>query len=299
MVLHELTLTDYDVVILDDDPRISLTRLAVTLAARYHSIPVIVWSGKTDRGYDDLVSQIGNSVLFPLNKLIYSSADQFIAYSKDTVEYLNSYGIRSDHIYLGTQVIADDLTDQVDPDFYREIQHNFDSDDCIFFFLGYLSERKGVHDLIRAFKRIEDEHAQLIIGGAGEVEDKLLRLSKDDERIHLPGYLSDGEKATYLQRSDVFVLPSYNDPWGLVVNEAMMFGLPVITTTDVGARELICDNGLLVEAGDVPMLYHSLTKMLENPELRDQMGERSKDIIQSYDLEMFIDTFITAIDCLE
>ena len=295
-VFRKLTLTGYDVVILDDDPRITLTRLAVALAARYHSIPVIIWSGKTDRGYYDLVSQLGNSVLSPLNELIYSSADQFIAYSKDTVEYLESHGIRSDQISLGTQVIAEGLTDQVDPSSYREIQQNFDSGDCIFFSLGYLSKRKGVHDLIRAFKSIENEHAQLIIGGAGEAEDELLELSKGDKRIHLPGYLSDEDKATYLQLSDVFVLPSYNDPWGLVVNEAMMFGLPVITTTDVGARELVDDNGLIIEAGNISMLRKSLIKLLENPDLRNRMGERSRDVIQNYDLKMAVNTFTMAID---
>ncbi|SFK69286.1 Glycosyltransferase involved in cell wall bisynthesis [Halogranum rubrum] len=293
-VLQDLTLTDYDVVILDDDPRITLTRLTVALAARYHGIPVIVWSGRTTRGYYDRVNQIGSRVLWPLDKLVYSSVDQFIAYSQDTVEYLESHGIRSNQISVGTQVIADDLTDRVDPSLYREIERNFDSEDCVFFFLGYLSERKGVHDLIRAFKRIEDEHARLIIGGAGEAEDELLELSKNDDRISFSGYLSDKDKATYLKRSDVFVLPSYNDPWGLVVNEAMMFGLPVITTTDVGARELVNDNGLIVEAGDVSMLHQSLANLLENQELRNQMGERSRDTIRNYDLKMAVDTFTTA-----
>jgi len=298
-VLHDLTLTEYDVLILDDDPRITFTRLVVALAARYHDIPVIVWSGKTNRGYYNLVSQIGSSVLSPLNKLVYSNADHFIAYSQDTIDYLESHGIRSGLISVGTQVIADDLTDQVDPALFREIERGFDSNDCIFFFLGYLSERKGVQDLIRAFKLIEDDHAKLIIGGAGEEEEKLLELSEDDGRIHFPGFLSDDQKATYFQLSDVFVLPSYNDPWGLVVNEAMMFGLPVITTTEVGARELVNNNGLIIEAGDVPMIYQSLIRMLENPKLRDQMGEHSKDVIQNYDIEMAVDTFTTAVDCLQ
>jgi glycosyltransferase involved in cell wall biosynthesis len=295
-VQNELDVSQYDAVILDDDPRITLTRVALVIAAKYHDVPVIVWSGRTDRGYYDRGNQIAAVFLSPLCRLTYFFTDHFIAYSQDTSVYLQSCGVAPRDIKIGTQVISQELTNAVDPERYRKLTTEFDDNDCIFLFLGYFSERKGVHDVINAFNRIDDERAQLVVAGAGENEERLFELGNDNSRIHFPGYLSREAKATYLQLADVLVLPSYNDPWGLVINEAMLFGLPIITTHSVGARELITDNGILIEAGDVYALHQSLEELLTNPDKRKQMGVQSKETIEEYNLCMATDTFVSAIE---
>jgi len=85
--------------------------------------------------------------------------------------------------------------------------------------------------------------------------------------------------------ADMFVMPSFSDPWGLTINEAMAAGLPVITTTNVGAQELIQGNGFLIPPRNTEALKHALEHLLCNPELRQEMGWRSLEIIKDYTIE--------------
>lgn len=297
-VLSEVTVTEYDVIILDDDPRITVARTALAIAAKHHDIPTVLWTGKTLRGYDDRLNQLGDRLLSPLQRLVYRLADHFVAYSQDSSIYLQERGVHPTAIETGTQAIAAEFRGSVDCDLRNQLQETFRPDDCVFMYLGYFSERKGVQDLIDAFRRIRDTHANLVVAGAGEFEDHLRERAGDDDRIRFPGYLSDPEKAAFLDVVDVFILPSYNDPWGLVINEAMLFELPIVTTDAVGAREMVSDNGIIVEAGNVEALERALRCLLNDPSLRREMGERSTKIVQQYDIESATERFLTAIDAV-
>jgi len=69
------------------------------------------------------------------------------------------------------------------------------------------------------------------------------------------------ELATHYQAADVFVLPSFLDSWGMVVNEAMACGTPVIVSSNVGSRDLVnCQNGFVFPAGDIDALAHQITE---------------------------------------
>ena len=80
-------------------------------------------------------------------------------------------------------------------------------------------------------------------------------------------------------------MPSFSDPWGLTINEAMVAGLPVITTTNVGAQELIRGNGFVIPPRDSHALEVALAKLLNDDQLRHKMGEQSLEIIKDYTIE--------------
>jgi len=100
----------------------------------------------------------------------------------------------------------------------------------------------------------------------------------------------------------VFVLPSTNEPWGLIINEAMNFGLPIITTNQVGAAPDLVrhgENGFIYHVGDVEKLGDRLLELLSDKENRMRMGQKSLDIISKWSYEEDIEGILSALKYLE
>jgi glycosyltransferase involved in cell wall biosynthesis len=97
--------------------------------------------------------------------------------------------------------------------------------------------------------------------------------------VHRLGTRSSRDVADAMRRSDIFVLPSLDDSYGLVVLEAMASGLPVILTRNVGAIDIVEDgvSGLVVPAGDDRALANAIGRLAADPELRSQMGRAARE----------------------
>src|SRR5262249_52683542 len=100
------------------------------------------------------------------------------------------------------------------------------------------------------------------------------------ERIRYEGFQAPEALPGYFGRSDVFVLPSRHDGWGVVVNQALAAGLPVITSDAVGAGLDLVEkgvNGMCVPANDVEGLYRAMEMLASNPEIAARWGETSRE----------------------
>ena len=103
-------------------------------------------------------------------------------------------------------------------------------------------------------------------------------------------------RTAWYAAADLFAFPTLHDPWGLVVNEAMAFGLPIVATDAAGcAPDLVQGNGLVVPAGNVDALAAALAQLLTDEALRCEMGQRSRAIIADYTVEAACSTFLRAI----
>ena len=149
-------------------------------------------------------------------------------------------------------------------------------------FLGRLGERKGSYDLLRAVARISADFPDLrvLMGGDGEihkVREEAESLGITD-RVELLGWVRGSEKAALLNRSSVYVLPSYNEGLPMSVLEAMAAGLPIISTPIGGIAEAVTDGveGCLVQPGDVDALALALGRLLSDADLRRRMGEAAR-----------------------
>jgi glycosyltransferase involved in cell wall biosynthesis len=94
------------------------------------------------------------------------------------------------------------------------------------------------------------------------------------------------------------VFPTFSDPWGLVVNEAMACGLPVIATSVAGCvADLVQDgkNGRVVAAGDVSALSTAMRETAEDEALRVLMGERSRELIRGFTAQTWAEGFVHAV----
>jgi len=154
-------------------------------------------------------------------------------------------------------------------------------------FSGKLIPRKRPLDLLRALARPGLERAVAGFVGDGELrpalEEEARRLGSD--RVRFFGFKNQRELADYYTAADVFVLPSQFETWGLVVNEAMCFGLPIVTTTAVGAwRDLVREgwNGHVVPPGDVDALGRVLVHLVGDAAVCAEMGRRSGELIATW-----------------
>ena len=128
-----------------------------------------------------------------------------------------------------------------------------------FLYVGRLVEVKNLRMLIEVFNQLPELKLNVI--GFGEQEEELKMMSQSN--IHFLGAIPNKELSSYYQQSDVFVLPSVVEPWGLVVEEALNNGTPVIVSDRVGCKDDLVteDTGLVFAAYDKESLKEAVLKI--------------------------------------
>src|SRR5207244_3931253 len=109
--------------------------------------------------------------------------------------------------------------------------------------------------------------------------------------VHFVGFQNQSDLPKYYSIADVFVLPSENEPWGLIINEVMCGGVPVITTTDVGAAaDLVVNDktGYVYPTGDIEMLTKHLSDLLRDPKRAEQMGAHARQLIARWNYDLCV-----------
>lgn len=171
----------------------------------------------------------------------------------------------------------------------------------VFLFVGRLTEVKNVSILIDAFAKLKekDENIALCLVGDGnlkqELQAQVQKLGVQD--VLFTGYVGFPQNVEYYQMADVFVLPSQHEPWGLVINEAMIMGLPVIVSSKVGCRKDLVQegkNGFVFEDGNV----EQLTCVMENIMQKDmqELARYSLAMMQQWNFEYYLQCFLGAIE---
>lgn len=168
-----------------------------------------------------------------------------------------------------------------------------------FFSLGNLAPHKGFEELIHAFTASfgKDENVRLVIGGTGYLYSHLRRISVENNRerqIEFTGPLSREEVKEWMYRSDVFVLASHFETFGVVFIEAMACGLPTIGTRCGGPEELIVpETGYLTEVGDTEELANTMKQARENRDrfdpafIRQHAAQYDSDYLAGQLLEQY------------
>ena len=274
-------------------------------ASRWTRTPLILWSIEMDyqivhdpqeqtlasyfnRLPGFLKRRVMQGVYFPLRygaAHVKRHADAYLAAGKATEAHLRAFGATAPIFQFGNTVDNEAFRRKLRQSQPQSLKTSLGiSDKIVVLSVSYLQKRKGVQYLIQAFRRLSPPNAVVIIVGDGEYARDLRKLAPETCRdILFVGH--DEETAKYYALADLFVMPSFSDPWGLTVNEAMLAGLPVITTTNIGAQELIQGNGFVIPPRDADALQAALAQLLNQPDLRREMGRRSQEIIQRYSIE--------------
>ena len=178
---------------------------------------------------------------------------------------------------------------------------NLDPDRPVILFASKLQARKHADHLVEAYRAFITQHAPsprpyLVIVGDGEERSNLEALCRDPglADVRFAGFRNQSELPRFFQLADVFVLPSRHEPWGLIVNEAMAAGCPVIVSTDVGSHaDLVThgtggpyyEAGCVFPVGDISALTAALQHVFATPTTAARMGEAARRRVAQWTYE--------------
>ncbi len=217
----------------------------------------------------------------------------FVAAGESSREYLLSFGIASRSVFTAPNAVDVDLFARRS----NEIRQHAEASRALWrlpsryiLSVGRLVREKGVFDLLQAYAALPvtiRSEVGLVFVGSGREEAELRRRAAriNPGEVQFRGFCQREHLPQFYALAEVFVLATHSDTWGLVVNEAMSCGVPVICTSVAGcARDLLRDgwNGRVVSSQDPVALTGALGQVCAGPDLRELMGQRSAQRISAY-----------------
>ena len=178
---------------------------------------------------------------------------------------------------------VDPLRFHSDPDARQTVRHDLGiaQDAEVILFVGRINRDKGMLDLAAAFGTIAQHHPDVVLLLVGAEEDvsfsrirEICHVARD--RLHYVSFTATPER--YMATADIFCLPSYREGFGMTIIEAAACGVPAVASRIYGITDAVADGktGLLFPAGDVTALIQALLKLLEDRDMRQQMGEAAR-----------------------
>jgi glycosyltransferase involved in cell wall biosynthesis len=254
--------------------------------------------------------KVENFIKKGIKRFFISGASYWLCAGTNCYNYLSYYGAKKELIsqypFASVDYQKDELLplDTVEREIFKK-KNNFKS--RVILTVGQLIHRKGIDVLIRAFiKRREDmKDVSLVIIGSGDEEKKYKELAGEcvgdlNSNIIFRSFMQMKELVNFYKIADLFVLPTRYDIWGLVINEAMNFGLPVIATDMCGAaKDLIKDgeNGYTVPVENIDILGDKLVEAFSDSERLKNFGKKSREIISGYTINKMVEAHVKAIEC--
>ena len=239
-------------------------------------------------------------------KWFYSKVDHFCPIGLDAIHHLKNKNISDINMTMAPYSVDDKLFETQQKSLSRSeyrMELGIQANDCVFLFSGKMIPRKQPLLLAEAILRLQKEYNNLavIFLGSGEQYKELTKVLKSLPgcKFIAPGFVNQTELGKYFIASDVFVLPSTYDTWGLVVNEAMHFGLPCIASNMVGSgRDLVIEGetGFTFKFDNLDELTSKMQYFLNNPESTIKMGQNAHQRIQKYTVEKTCQGIKTAIE---
>lgn len=231
-----------------------------------------------------------NKLKYSIKRHFISSADAWFSSGRKTTEYLVHYGAVEERVFIYpfTSLKNVDILSAV-PQIHEKNKLRNElgmKEKYIVVGVGRFIECKGFDILLKATIKLNKEIGIYIIGDKPTKEYLDIQKKYSLKNVHFINFMSKEKLSSYYRAADIFVLPTRGDVWGLVINEAMANGLPIITTNQcVAGIELVKDgeNGYILPVDDID----ELTKHIElvfNKDIR-KMGEESLKIISYYTLE--------------
>lgn len=235
---------------------------------------------------------IGNDnwLKYKIKKHLISSASWWFTSGNETTKYLVHYGAKKEKCfwYPFTSIKEEDLENAAKLKKYDKdkIKKKLSiNEEKILLAVGQFIPRKGFDILIEAIKNLPKDVGIYIVGGKPPEEYKKLKVLYQLDNLHFIQFKIKDELAYYYSVADVFILPTREDIWGLVINEAMAFSLPIITTEKcIAGLELIDNkNGAIIPVNDVESLKKAINNIL-NSNIAEK-GNISFKRIKQYTIE--------------
>jgi len=280
----------------------SLAYWQAFLYCKFFKKKFILWNGTTLLSAGSIKGIRGL-----LKKIIIKRADRYIVYGTKGKEYLKHFGAKSKDIYISTNMI--------DNDYFRDrvLQYrankNFSEErkkypKILLLYVGQLVKRKGIEQILKALNILENPEIGLMIVGSGSEEMNLKKFCKENklENIFFKGFHQQEGLPKYYALSDIFIFPTFKEPWGLVINEALACGLYVLCSDRAGsAFDLIKKdwNGALFNPHNVENLAMLIKQTKEQIEIiRVHHDGISEHFCHEFSIERSAKAFSNAVEAV-
>jgi glycosyltransferase involved in cell wall biosynthesis len=276
-----------------------LVRLSI-LACRIRGVPFAVESDTPLRKADQDWREKLKSLLYPVWMQWITCA---IPGGKRQAEYFRYYGVPEEKILISHMTVdTARLRATVTPSRceFRKV-HGIPDDQVLMLFVGRLVEQKAIDTLLAAFELAASRNPNVGLAIVGDGPERSLVEAASRRfpgRIWFPGRENQQGVVSWMRSSDVFVLPSRREPWGLVVNEAMVCGLPVIVSDACGCVDDLVvpeQNGYVVPVDDIENLARAMTALANDRRKRIAMGEAARKTIVPWGIERQEETIKAAL----
>ena len=237
--------------------------------------------------WKELVKRIWLSSLFPRGRALFVGTESY--------RWFRHYQVQNDRLYFAPYAI-DNERFQAEAAHLQmrkaDLQRQFGISPGlgpVILTVSRLTPQKQPVLILEAFRRLRERRAcALLVVGSGVLDGELKRRVRDQgiPDVHFTGFLNQSEIGRAYAAADIFVLASARrETWGLVVNEAMNFALPVVVSSRVGcAADLVRDgkNGYVVRPDDVEHLEERLEGLVASPERSAELGAESLRTIKDW-----------------
>jgi glycosyltransferase involved in cell wall biosynthesis len=267
-------------------------------------VPYAIWSGAWPRG-EKRVSPLAAVI----RKRLVRRASAFIAYGTAAAEYLVSLGAAPDRVFCAWNTVdLEDIASAASAAAAKrgELVTKYELAKRNLLFVGSLVERKGVRELIGAALIMEPDEPDwaLHLVGAGPLREELeatTTAAGKEANFRFHGLRPPADVAELLGVANGFVLPTKREAWGLVINEAMACGVPVVTSPWAGAtRDLITHGltGYVVEPNDTRSLATVMSRLVSGDPVCAAVGQAGAEAIRAKaSLERSAEGFVSAVKC--
>lgn len=232
-----------------------------------------------------------------LHPIFFAGVQQFISIGKKTYDFYRSFNIAGSQITQAHYCIDTTFFSQT-PD--KSLGHRLEvrtelgipQDAFVMLFVGRLFERKRPWDIFALYRRLRQyKNLHAVFVGNGPLEKDLKDLKGEDERVHFAGFRDQAETRAMYHASDLLVVPSEFETWGLVINEAFASGLPALVTDTCGAaNDLVLPGktGFVYPVGNMEIAAALITPYLERPALLERLGNAASErVVREYNVAQF------------
>ena len=235
---------------------------------------------------------------------LFKATAAFLCIGRANEAFYRHYGVPDRKMFWTPYCVDGDFLDQAAAGLNRtkaelKTDAGFGEDLPVILFSGKLIPRKRVDLLLGAVERLRGRRFGVLLVGDGPLRGVLEEHARTLPcPVRFAGFQNQTQLARYYAASDVFVLPSSQETWGLVVNEAMQFSLPAVVSDMVGAgRDLVTDGvtGFVFRDGNVDDLAAHLAALIGDPELRGRLGHEARRRVSAYNYHACVGGILEAL----
>lgn len=265
-----------------------LTEMLALVYIKFRKIPYLL---EVDGG----LIRKENKIKYLFKKFLISNAKGYISPSQSTDDFLIHYGADKENIYRYnfTSLKKQDILDEpLSKNEKEKLKKKLNiKEEKIVLSVGQFIYRKGFDILIKAMRDLPNNYGVYIVGGEPTTEYLNMKKKYALENLYFIDFMSKEKLDEYYLVADLFAFPTREDIWGLVINEAMAKGLPIITTDRcVSGIELVKEgvNGFVVSVEDSDQLSSKIKVILDNDQIRENMKKENLEKIKKYTIEAMV-----------